>query len=184
MLFAAVLMAQDVPKVELFGGYGYTSVDTKGSGLGRQSFNGWDADFAARISKNVAIVGDISGSYKTETIDLGGVSASAKLKFYNYLFGPRVSAKAGKVNPFVEALFGIGHVTASAESGGVTGSVSSNGFAMAFGGGLDVSANKNISIRVAKFDYILNRVENADLGFTPAQNLNNFRIATGVVFKF
>lgn len=202
ILFACVAFAQDTPKVEVFGGYQYTNVDTKGL-ADRQSFNGWDADVAYRINKNFSIVGDISGAYKTITIDTGGIvvpvgttptatldpkvvitSVDAKFHIYNYLFGPRVSFGSSKVTPFAEALFGVAHTSVSMEVGGVSGSVGSNGFGMALGGGLDYNANKNFGIRLVKFDYMMNRISNSDLGFTSSENLNNYRIATGVIFKF
>lgn len=201
ILCTTSVIAQDAPKVEVFGGYAYTNVDTKGL-AGRQSLNGWDADVAFHATKNISIVGDISGAYKTETVDLGLVvpvgtaqmgtpdpkatvtTVDAKLRVYNYLFGPRFSVNTGKITPFAEALFGIAHITVAADVAGVTGSISSNGFGMALGGGLDYNASKNVSIRLAKFDYMLNRVSNSDLGFTASENLNNYRIATGIVFKF
>lgn len=195
VILCATFAFAQTPKVEVFGGYQYTSVDTKDSGLGRLNFNGWDADVAARINKNFSIVGDFSGVYKSPDLSslvVFGTSPSGTLRpraviptdikfgLYNYVFGPRVTMEAGKISPFAEALFGMNHLSASAS--GV--SISANGFAMAFGGGLDINASKRIGIRLAKFDYMVNRVENSDLGLTPAQNLNNFRIATGIVFKF
>ncbi len=187
VLFAAVAFAQDAPKAEVFGGYQYMSVDTKGLD-NRQSFNGWDADVAFHVKKSFSIVADISGAYKSETFNdsvLGNVTG--KIRVYNYLFGPRFSANAGKVTPFAEALFGIGHITIGAEASGANTSVSSNDFAMALGGGLDVNANKHFAIRLAKFDYVMNRINANNLGDTGvsgSENLNNFRFATGVVFKF
>jgi len=194
-------MAQDTPKVEVFGGYAYTNVDTKGI-ADRLNFNGWDADVAFRISKTFSVVGDISGAYKTETVDLGTVvpvgtrpmaipapratitTVDAKLRDYNYLFGPRVSFNTGKLSPFAEGLFGLTHFTVKAEQSGLSVSVSSNGFGMALGGGLDYNVNKRVSIRLAKFDYLLNHISYNDFGLDISENLNNFRIATGVVFKF
>lgn len=200
ILCTTLAIAQDAPKVEVFGGYAYTNVDTKGL-AGRQNLNGWDADVAFHATRNFSIVGDISGAYKTETIDTSGIlggtrpsatldpkavitTVNAKLRVYNYLFGPRVSVNTGKLTPFAEALFGVAHITVAADISGVTGSVSSNGFGMALGGGLDYNASKSVAIRLAKFDYMMNRISNSDLGFTASENLNNYRIATGIVFKF
>ena len=202
ILCASIAIAQDTPKMEVFGGYAYTNVDTKGL-RSRQSFNGWDADVAARINKNFSIVGDFSGAYTTEAVDIGGAvpvgthpalsaapravitSVDAKVRLYNYLFGPRFSFETGKVTPFVEGLFGIARTTVSASVSGISASASSNGFGMALGGGLDYNASKRVSVRLVKFDYMLHHVSysNADFGDV-SENLNNFRIATGIVFKF
>lgn len=183
ILCAVAAVAQETPKVQVFGGYAFTSVDMKGA-TDRQSFNGWDADFAARVAKNVSLVTDISGAYKSETMSISGSDVTAKARIYNYLFGPRVSASTGKITPFAEALFGVAHATIGADVTGVSGSISSNGFGMALGGGVDVNASKNFSIRLAKFDYMMNRVSFSAAGQSASENLNNFRIATGVVVKF
>jgi hypothetical protein len=186
VLCAAVAVAQDAPKAEIFGGYQWTNFDTKDTTLGRQNMSGWDADAAFNLNKHFGIVGDISGAYKTETINdstLGNITG--KLRVYNYLFGPRFSYRTDKVTAFGEALFGGGHLSLGAEQSGVNGSVSSNGFAMAIGGGFDINAGKHIAIRPAKFDYVLNHIS-ADQGLISgaSTNLNNFRYAGGIVFKF
>ncbi len=201
LLCASLAIAQENTKAEVFGGYQYTNIDLKGL-ASRQSANGWDADVAFHVNKTFSLVGDISGAYKTETIDTAGVTpvvtsatldprvvittAEGKVRMYNYLFGPRVSFTSSKVTPFVEALFGITHTTISASVSGVTESIGSNGFGMAIGGGLDYNANKHVAIRLAKFDYMLNQFKysNSSLGVDLSENLNNFRYATGVVFKF
>lgn len=182
---ALVVTAQETPKVQVFGGYQYTNVDTKGL-ADRLSFNGWDADVAFRAVNHVSVVADVSGAYKSETFDIAGVGAvQGKLRLYNYLFGPRLSYDAGKVVPFGEALFGVGHASVSGSVLGLSIPVTtSNGFAMALGGGLDVPAGKHFALR-GKFDYLYNRISAEGFGLTGgSENLNNYRIATGVVFKF
>ena len=183
ILCVGFAVAQDQPKVSVFGGYQYLNLDTKGGD--RLNFNGWDADVAFHATKNVSFVGDISGVYKSETMTdpvLGTVTG--KLRLYNYLFGPRFSFGEGKVTPFAEALFGIGHATIGGDVSGVSASLSSNGFAMALGGGIDINANKHFAVRAVKFDYLMNHVSADSFGFSASENLNNYRIATGVVFKF
>ena len=184
ILCAAFAVAQDAPKAEVFGGYQFFSLDTKNFlDIGRQTFQGWDADVAVNLNKNFGVVGDISGAYKSESASSGGVSGEAKLKLHNFLFGPRFSYRTEKVTPFFEALFGAGHASASGSITGGTDPLSAsgslNGFAMAFGGGLDINAGKHIAIRPAKFDYIMNGF--SDSG--ESVNLNNFRYAAGIVFK-
>lgn len=187
-LFGAVFaVAQEAPKIEVFGGYQYTNVDTKGL-TNRLSFNGWDADVAAHLTPNFSIVGDVSGAYKTDTLDFGGLGlASSKLRLYNYLFGPRISASSGKLTPFAEALFGVGHATVGGSVIGLgsTNLGSNTGFAMALGGGVDLNASPHFAIRLAKFDYLMNRFNNNIFGVNAgSENLNNYRVASGIVFKF
>src|SRR5512146_119254 len=135
-------VAQDAPKAELFGGYQYTNVDF-GSGVDRQNFNGWNVDLALHAKPNFSLVADFGAAYKSETV--GGVTAKARI--YPILFGPRDSGGSGKVTPFAEALFGFSHITGSFTD---VGSDSVNKFSMAFGGGVDVNASKNIAVRLAK----------------------------------
>jgi hypothetical protein len=176
---AAAAVAQDAPKGEVFGGYQFFSVDTKGSD--RISMHGWNADVAFNATKNLGIVADIGGAYKSESVTIGGVTTTGKLRVYNYLFGPRFSARGEKFTPFAEALFGMGHASASGSVSGLgSGSDSINGFAMAFGGGFDINAGQHFAIRPAKFDYVLNRFSDSGI----SENLNNFRYAAGVVIKF
>jgi opacity protein-like surface antigen len=154
--------AQDATKASVFGGYQYFNIDTKDSGLGRQSANGFNADLAIHAAKNFAIVADFGAAFKTV---LG-----EKFRVYPILFGPRIVASSGKVTPFAEALFGFTHISVSG--------VSENKFTYAFGGGLDVDVHKNVAVRLAKFDYVGVRTGEAGIG-----TLNNFRLATGIVFK-
>jgi opacity protein-like surface antigen len=172
ILCAAFAVAQDAPKAEVFGGYQFISLDTKNIGIDRQMLHGWDADVAFNPTKNLGIVADISGVYKSE---IQGVQVDGKL--YNYLFGPRFSHRTDKVTVFGEALFGGGHVSGS---NSFVGSGSLNGFAMAFGGGVDVNVGKHVAVRPVKFDYVYNRFSVSGV----SESFNNFRYAGGVVFKF
>lgn len=150
-------------KAEVFGGYQWTSVDF-GSGVSRQSFNGFDGAVTGYFNQNLGITADFSGAFKT----VDGVSA----KVYSYTFGPTLRVPMDKATPFVHALFGGARATAGFEGD----SASSNGFAYAIGGGLDLNATKNVAIRVGQFDYFGTRIE--------GENQKNFRYSAGIVFKF
>jgi len=184
VLFSFLAFGQDAPKVEVFGGYQFTSVDTNGGD--RQNLNGWNADVAFHVTENVSVVGDVSGAYKSEGVDIPGLgSISAKLRLYNFLFGPRASFGTGKVKPFAEALFGVGRVSVGGSVSGIgDASEARNGFAMALGGGVDIEANEHFAVRAAKFDYLMNRFSIDEAGVSLSETLNNYRFATGVVFKF
>ncbi len=154
VLVASLFAVAQEEKGSVFGGYQFLSLG--GNGARESVPKGWDADVAFKATKSIGIVGDIAGNYKD-----GG-------SFYTFQFGPRFSFPSGKVTPFAEVLAGGAHL------GG--GDVGVTKFSMAFGGGLDYSVNKSVGVRLAKFDY--NYVQ-GDGG-----HLNNFRVATGIVFKF
>jgi peptidoglycan-associated lipoprotein len=114
---------------------------------------------------------------------------------YNFLFGPSVSANAGRLGLFGHALFGesLSRLSAGISVpilGGLTTSVTSaNSFAMAFGGGVDIGLTRHIALRAGQFDYLRTQ-------FTPTEALanglssssngrqNSFRYAGGIVFRF
>ncbi len=155
LALATVAFAQDAPKGQFFGGYQLYSFDTQGAG--RLNFNGFDFDVAGMVKKNIALVGDISGTYKS-----GG-------NIYTFMGGPRFAFSENKVKPFAEVLVG------GARFGG--GTSSDTRFSLGFGGGIDVAAKKNIDIRLAKFDYMWVRAGSG-------VNLSNLRYAAGIVFNF
>jgi opacity protein-like surface antigen len=184
LLASTFVVAQD-SKVAVFGGWQFLSIDTSNSGVGRQNTaKGWDADVAFKVVPHISAVADFSGSYKSLngiTTDAGIVSPYVHV--YNFLFGPRISAKAGKVSPFAEAMFGFNRTSVGASASGVNASVSDNGLGVALGGGLDYNLTKRLSVRLLKFDYLLNKVSDSDLGIS-SQTLNHLRISAGLVCHF
>ena len=163
-LLALPVFAQENYKAEIFGGYQYTRVNP-GSGMSGENFNGWNAAVTGNVNSWFGITGDISGGYK----DFSGLN----VKVHNFLFGPTLSYnKAEKVKPFAHVLFGVSHASA----GFLGVSASENAFAMALGGGLDVGVHKNVAIRLGQFDYVMTRFD--------SETQNNFRLSTGIVFRF
>lgn len=135
-----------------------------------------DSVFAGYQYTNVGVAGtrtsvptgwdaDLAVGVGRHVAAVGDVSGAYKdgARIHTFMVGPRVAA-GKKLAPFVEALFG------AARGFGETK------FSMALGGGLDVKAGKNVAIRVAKLDYNLIKIEGT--------NMNNMRLAAGLVFKF
>ncbi len=162
-LFCAMVVAQDAPKVEVFGGYSYfrtlNLTDIVPSPI-EISLNGWNAALTGYVHKNFGLTADFSGVY--------GSPWDPAVHTHSYLFGPTFRVPGKRVTGFAHALFGGVHNNLAG-----TGA---NGFAMAFGGGVDVSVNKRVAIRPAQFDYVLFRMWGRDL--------NGIRYSGGVVFKF
>ena len=163
ILFSLVAVAQDTPKAEVFGGYQYTRLSGGGTGA---NFNGWNGALTGNVNKWLGITTDFSGAYKT----VSGVS----VKQYTYTFGPVISFRSNeKFTPYVHALFGGFHASGSA--GG--SSVSTNGFAMLIGGGVDAKLTPHLALRAVQFDWMSLHAE----GTTENSNV---RISTGLVFRF
>jgi hypothetical protein len=172
-LFMATAASAQIPSGNVFFGYSYYSTDLTSSS-NRVNTNGWEASVEGKIIPWVGIVADFDSHYGSQNIptvcQFGGVCAvNAGFVERNFLFGPRVSVKLGKVRPFAEALFGGAH--ASINDGGG----SDTSFADAIGGGLDYKIIPLVAWRV-QGDYVQTRL----FGLTQ----NNARISTGIVLRF
>jgi Outer membrane protein beta-barrel domain len=163
LLVISVPMFCQENKAEVFGGYQYTRINP-GGGVGGENFNGWNGAATYNMTKWLGLTGDFSGAYKS----ISGVS----LKTHTFMFGPTVSMSTSeKFKPFVHALFGGAHSSASVSGS----SISDTAFATALGGGVDVGSKK-FAVRIGQFDYLMTR-----FGGT---SQNNFRYSAGVVLRF
>jgi hypothetical protein len=162
-LFSLGAFAQEMetaPKAEIFGGYQYTRFD------GGVNANGWDTAVTGNLNRWFGIAADFSGAYKSQS--------GASFHNYTYTFGPVVSWRHNEnFTPFAHFLAGGFH--ASAALGGLSGS--DGGFAMMFGGGVDVKATKRVAVRAIQFDWLSLRSN----GFS---DNNNMRISTGLLLRY
>ena len=160
-LFSLSAMAaeSDHPKAEFFGGYQYNHLE------GGINANGFDFAATGNLNNFFGVTGDIGASFTTQQ----GVS----LHNYTYTFGPQIALRANKgYTPFVHALIGGDHATASLAG------VSASGSGMAFlaGGGVDININRSMAFRGA-FDWMMLH----NNGYTSSKN---YRMPIGIVFKF
>jgi hypothetical protein len=160
-MFSLVAVAQEsAPKAEFFGGYQYTRFD------GGLNANGWNTALTGNLNHWFGVAADFSGAYKSQS----GVSFNN----YTYTFGPVVSLRHSETfTPFAHFLAGGFH--SSAASGSLSGSGS--GFAMMFGGGVDVKATQRVAVRAIQFDWL-------SLHSNGASDNNNMRISTGLLFRY
>jgi opacity protein-like surface antigen len=164
--FTGVASAQDMSKIDVFGGYSFAHLSADGFGI---NFNGGSGSIAYNANSWLGIVADFGGYHTNSEGESGNL--------FTYMFGPRVSMRHGKLKPFVQALFGGGHLSASGDCGDSEEcSASENGFAMTLGGGVDWAATEHIGIRLAQIEYFHTHFENT--------GENGIRFSTGVVFSF
>jgi hypothetical protein len=133
---------------EVFGGYAYLR-DPGSSVLtateGDDSFPlGWSAGVAQPVWRAVAVVGEVSGQYKTHTTLDGDV----KLSFYGLMAGPRASATIGRAGEFAQVLAGAVH----AQGSGFGTTVSVTAFSVQPGGGVDWALGSRFAARL-ELDY-------------------------------
>jgi opacity protein-like surface antigen len=165
------------PKAEVFGGFSISSMGVSSTdpttGLTtslRDSFWGWQASADLNVHRHLGFVGDFGGQYKT-VLGIG-------MSNYQYMFGPQISMRMDKVNPFVHVLFGAARTSASLTNPitGLAASVSSTGLGMGIGGGLDVNISNKLALRVPQFDW-------TPIHAGGVWNNNTIRIGIGLVFK-
>jgi opacity protein-like surface antigen len=175
--FATLAAAQtdDYSKGEFFAGYSINRVDFDKSGDDEiddvlregRNFQGFNVSGVYNFSKYVGLKADFSGHYKNFSAELPGFTSQPKINasLYNVLGGIQVknNSQERRVKPFAHALVGAGIAKAKLNDSFCreafdTGcppefNESETGLAMAFGGGLDVRAARNLSFRVFQVDY-------------------------------
>jgi hypothetical protein len=183
----ALAAAQDTPKAELFGGYSYLKGNpTSGQGF---SLNGWDASLTGNLNRRFGLEANFSDHYGKSAQDLANgtpLPASGPFTYaprFTFLFGPHFSyTSAPRITPFAHALFGGVQGKATNFSIDIACGPPRNpcsvtksqmAFAMNFGGGIDLRADRHISIRLVEGDYM-----RANFTGNP-QNI--MRISAGIV---
>jgi len=174
-----ISLAQEAPRVEVFGGYSYMRLEDIGiDGLDRD-LNGYNVAGAITIfKKSLAIKADVSGHFGN--IAVPGISVDQNQTLF--LFGPQYSLrKSSRIQPFAHALFGFARVKLDADA--ISGDISDNGFAFALGGGVDIKAlSSRLSLRLVQADYVRTKLD--FLGVGDSNSSNNVRISTGMVVRF
>ncbi len=190
----------DYPKTEFFGGFSYLNADLNTDLGSRQNLFGWQVSISDNFHKNVGLVvevaGAVSGKFTMFARFLGGRFIQ-NIRFHDILLGPRFMVRGERVTWFANAMAGIrfakplisnvpvplinalGHPIIDPATGlpVVLNSVTPDEFlALGFGGGMDVSVNDLIGIRVFQLDYRPNR----------ARGLwsHDVRFSSGIVLKW
>jgi|SRR5271165_7213 len=184
----SVARAQGPTSGNVFFGYSYYNATplTLTGITSRQSLNGWEGSFEGKVFRGFGLVADFSGHYGSQSVpNPAGTCAigvtcsplSDNTHIQNFLFGPRVSVKAGRFRPFGEILFGVGHVSVNEGSPLPDNFVvpKDTTFATAVGGGLDYKIIRPLAVRF-QGDYVQNRFFGA--------TQNNVRLSTGIVLRF
>ena len=157
---------------------------------GDRNLNGGGGSVGFALGEYFTLKGEFQG-YATTTLtyhlphtaNSPGGTYQSQGNMFTYLFGAQVNFPMARKRLFGEALFGGANTNAYANlfrAANVTGlKASNNGFAMAFGGGIDIELSRRVGFRPAQFDYFLTRYEWKPLGIN---NQSNFRYQAGLVF--
>lgn len=159
--------AQDevsTPKYEI--GLGYSGIHaTSSTNDNQRTGNGGFGTFEYNLNRNWGLIADFDGYANTNKGD----------RLFTYMFGPRFNFRHSRLTPYAQALFGGAHLWNDPNY-----QTTKDGFAMAFGGGLDVRVTNHVAIKPVQVEYVYTRL-NSNSGFGSYQN--DIRYSAGIVFR-
>ncbi|HVN07370.1 MAG TPA: outer membrane beta-barrel protein [Patescibacteria group bacterium] len=172
---AMTAAAQEHNSTEVFLGYSYMRANPSTSSIDSFNLNGGNGSIAYYPLHWLGLTADFGGYHVGQ---VGSTNVDETLS--TYLFGPRVRLPGtSHLKPFAQVLVGLAHTTGST---GFAGAGTNNAFGMAVGGGLDVPATRHFGIRLVEVDYLPTWFRENPGGDRLVQN--NFRVSTGVRFRF
>lgn len=144
---------------------------------------GWYFSAAANMNQWFGVVGEASGSYRSEDATFESGTFSEKEQVYTFMGGPRFFRKVGRIVPFGQALVGIATKrlqqtetrTEGYAAGVNTWSPSSSNLAIQPGGGVTIYLVERVGLRVSGDYRIIVRYEHV---------LNEFRFPTGFTLQW
>lgn len=152
------------------------SIATFNPGTGAPSFTapGGSGTFVYNFNGMFSAVADLGGYHNPTDANFNPTT-------FTYLFGPRLSIRKSRVTPYVQALVGGARQWTSFVDPILRPSASQNGFAAAFGGGMDIRVKDHILVKPFQVEYLMTQVPNP---WSTAGTQNNIRYSAGVVFTF
>jgi outer membrane protein OmpA-like peptidoglycan-associated protein len=208
-LFAIHGAAQDIPKVEVYGGYTFLRFNAS-SPTNAFTANGAVGSFQYNFNKHIGLVGELGGEHNGSLSIGSSKTLQPDQTAFTYLFGPRFFInKGGVVSPFFEFMVGGFHNSRSFSLpnsllphpvnpiAGVTEtpigtttkfSSTQNAAAMLLGGGIDIRLGRMLSFRPIELDYVptnFSPFNIAGLGsINNAKWQQNLRYSAGLAFRF
>ncbi len=176
LFFLRIASAQNLPEIDLFGGYSYLnfnmplSTDTAAQKLGLQ---GWDASGAVHLFHNLGAEIDVSGH---KLSNCGGTT-DLNCSDLAFMFGPRYNFgdNSKKITGFVHGL--IGRDSSTLPLAGTASSDSSAAFAV--GGAVDYWFSRHIGVQAGPADYFYTHHFSVD----GVNGQGSYRVAGGIVFR-
>jgi len=177
-ILLGIASAQNVPPIDVFGGFSYLSFDlpanaSSGTTSQHLAMDGWDLSASVRVFHKLAVEGDVSGHNLSDCN-----STTDSCSDLSYMVGPRYNLRdrSSRITGFVHVLGGRDNGTLVYNGT----SESDTSVAVAAGGGVDYWFMRHIGVQLGPFDYLYTRHLN-DFAL-PSQN--SFRVAFGVAFRF
>ncbi len=152
--------AQEMPRVQVFGGYSYTRYDTPSFGFANTAgLNGYTLSPAYNIIRGFGVVAELSGQYGTN------------LNLRDIAVGPQFLYPRGKMMFFGHLLVGDARSLVQAGS-----PQEDTARAVIVGGGMDYDLTPRFALRAFQVDYMHTTLFNA--------TQKNLRFSTGLVYRW
>ena len=152
--------AQDMPRLQVFGGYSFTRFDSKSFGFtDATNLNGYTFSPAYNLLYGFGVVAELSGQY------------GSKLNFRDLAVGGQFLYPRGKSRFFARALIGDARTLVQ-----VANTEGDTARAVVVGGGMDHDITPRFAIRLFQLDYIHSTLFN--------DTQNNLRFSTGLVYHW
>lgn len=200
---AAVAQSDDYKKYEFFGGYSALNFDNLGGDTNNAAINdilgekntlrGFELAITRNFHKYVGAKFDYSLHLREDNFSGTFAAGTIDSTVQNFLGGIQVknnNEDGPRFKPFGHALFGVANQKIDVDSPqlpalfGVNDfHVNETSFAMAFGGGVDITLNHRIDVRAGQVDWnIIRRGDQQIGGFTlPNTRQDNLRLSIGIV---
>src|SRR5450631_472022 len=178
LFLLGIASAQNLPAVDLFGGYSYLNFEVPNSTQStsqKLKLNGWDFSASVGLFHHFGAEADISGHW----LNTCGGNSTLKCDNFSYMFGPRFTLgdRSSKFTGFVHGLVGQDRADLLATSGTTMLDTS---LSIAGGGGVDYWLFRHVGLQLGPADYIFAR----HLNSFGAANQSNFRVSGGIAFRF
>jgi hypothetical protein len=159
-LLTASAGAQEVPRLQFFGGYSYTRFDSSTFGFSSgTNLNGWNAAISGNLIRGLGATAELTGQY------------GYHMNLRDFAVGPQFLFPHGRMLYFAHLLVGKGRTFVN-EGGGVGDTQR----AYLLGGGVDMPFRRRFDIRLVQADYVRTEL----LG----QTQDNFRVSVGLVYRW
>lgn len=196
LLLTAISYSQELPKFEVSTDYSYINFHPQISKITSQNLNGGGGSFVYNIIPYLGIRADFQGyglgTGWSKALQNAGYPATISVSgnMLTYMFGPQIKRPAGKFLWSGNVLFGALHsngygtlireLCISISGCVVSANNSNNGFAMQFGGGVDIPVGDHVQIRPVEADFLLTHFGYQNWGAYQ----KNFKYEGGVNFVF
>jgi PDZ domain len=178
LALSGIAIAQNLPAIDLFGGYSYLRFDQPSSGLTsyqQLKLNGWEFSASVALFHRFSAEADLSGHTQGDCAGVSGVNCTD----FSYMFGPRftVGDRSNRITGFVHGLVGQDRADLLGLS---STAVTDTSIALAAGGGVDFWVFRHIGLQAGPADFFYtNHLNNSG-----ASSQSSFRVAGGIAFRF